>query len=146
MGSVHDPIEDLAESLSSEVYVLAPDDSKYFFGEVALAGVATVLVGAFVKGLIAGVGGQIESWGKSCGAWLATKVGAIARSGKGDTADEVQLKADLKALPGDASDYRAAVLAVLGHVLHQKGMTQQEATNTADRVASAADAMVSAKW
>ena len=83
--------------------------------------------------------------GKSCGDWLAGRVASVASEGKPDADAQQELAIDAhKATARDAAQYRDAVILVLGHVLYERGMTQDEAALTTQRVAAAADAVLMA--
>lgn len=137
-------VENLAADLGSEVYVLAPDDGRYFLGEAAMVGVAAVLVSAFLRGLSAGAESKLEAWGRSCGEWLTARVAALARDAAGTDAQEELASEARDAAESGAEEYREAVVLVLEQVLAARGMTQTEATETAAKVAVAADAVLAA--
>lgn len=145
MGTRSEVIEDLTSGLGSEVYVFAPDDSRFFLSEIAMAGIAVTLVNAFLKGLLSGAQKGLEAWGKSCADWLVERVAFIARNGSAPSQDLEELDAVTQEVAEDgAATYSDAVVVVLVSVFQGQGMTQEQATRTAKKVAVAADALVSA--
>jgi hypothetical protein len=138
-------VERLAATLGSETYVLAPSDGRYFFGAEVMAGVAVGLLTTFMKGLLSGVRGELESWGETSGGWLARRVAGLVKAEVTPAEATEELDADTHdAAEAGAAEYRDAVVVALGHVLRRQGMTETEAAETAERVAHAADALLDA--
>ncbi len=139
-----DALEELSRSLGEEIYVLAPDDSRYFLGEAVLVGVAGTLVAAFLRGLTARAEDRLEAWGRQCGDWLAERVGEVVRSHRAD-AGESELQQATLAVASVKAEAGAEVELALRGVFQEQGMTLTEAKDTASRVAAAADAWLAAR-
>lgn len=138
--------QDIGRNLGEEVYVLAPDDRKYFLGEAVMIGIGGVLASAFLKGLVASTEAQFEEWGKKCGTWISDKVETLVRARDGAPGQE-ELARVVDQLPdrADAAPRPVAeVQSTFQRVLEERGMTRSEAAATAALVAQAALAVLPA--
>lgn len=139
---------EVKDAFGDNVYVFAPSDSRYFFGEEILLFAAGTILTAFFKGLTASLQGEIEAWGRSTGNWIAARIKMRTSTTAGLAATEPTEDPELLAAVKEArealvsstsaNDALREARVALEQLLYERGVTATEAERIARQVSSAA--------
>ncbi|KRC91074.1 hypothetical protein ASE25_21860 [Terrabacter sp. Root85] len=126
MSDVNTAVEQVADSLGTEVYEIVPE-GDYFLGPEILTAVAGILVGSFIQGLEASARDELESWGRRAGKALIEHIRSVIK--KREVVDPPG------ELPLDADGVRTEQMFVV--VLGEAGMSLRDAERVAGTLRTA---------
>lgn len=128
--SLREAVDRTREALGTDAYLLIEGEERHFLAEAALTALASTVLTASLKGLVASAEGRAEQRGREVGAWVLDRAERVL--GLGQDPELEAAAAEAQAAGGDPDAAEAALAAGL----REEGFLAE----AAERVAAAARA------